>query len=119
MGSDSAFVAAAACDHNPDFECAPCTTERHALAHPETVDGCVFCKYASIQISPAATPSKPRRIGKPREAKNSWEKGIVRDDRGMPLLKGVGEPIGVKEYAENRHKIEARRAALRSGTTKE
>jgi len=111
------FVERAYCPHNDDFECAPCVTERHADEHQEIIEGCRYCKFATIQISPAATPSKTRQIGRPREAKNSWERGIARDERGVPLLKGVNQPIGVKEYAEKRHSIESRRQALKHGAS--
>lgn len=109
------FVERGSCSHNDEFECADCATIRHAAEHPETVEGCRVCKFATIQLSPTCFPSKPRRFGKPRDPLNSWEKGIVKDARGVPLLKGVDQPISVKEYAEKRHSIEARRTALAQG----
>lgn len=117
MGSEP-FVERGSCSHNEDFECADCATQRHVVEHPETVEGCRVCKFATIQLAPSCFPSKPRRFGKPRDPLNSWEKGIVKDERGLPLLKGVGQPISVKEYAENRHSIEAKRTALKQGAVK-
>lgn len=69
-------------------------------------DSCFPCKLTGIQLSPAATPT--RRNSKPptvNESANAWERGIVRDERGMPLLGPNGE-VGVKEYANNRSKYE-------------
>lgn len=77
------------------------------------VDGCPTCKLRSVQLSPAATPTKTRRFGKLGPKGNpSWEKGIVTDSRGMPILKPDGHFIRQKEYAEKRHSIEAGRAQL-------
>lgn len=105
------------CIHNQDFECFWCADERHALEHPESVSGCVTCKFRSIQISPAATPNRTqarRAAHPPRTPNNSWEKGIATDERGMPLLGKDAEPIGVKQYAEQRRPIEERRRQLRN-----
>lgn len=73
---------------------------RHYGQHED----CFGCKIVGIQLSPAATPT--RRNSKPptvNESANAWERGIVKDERGMPLLGPNGE-VGVKEYANNRSK---------------
>lgn len=64
-------------------------------------------KIKSIQFSPAATPSRRNSIPpKVNKDSNSWERGIVRDDRGMPLLDENLQPVGMKEYVNNKHKYE-------------
>lgn len=35
--------------------------------------------------------------------RNSWERGIARDDRGMPFLDEGGQPVSVKEFAQRRN----------------
>lgn len=98
------------CPHNPDFECAPCATERHAAAHPVLVDGCRVCKFSTIQVSQSV---RPKRVSAPPAGnRNSWENGTVKDGRGVPLWDGTGEPIGIKRYAETRHSLEAARDRL-------
>lgn len=115
MGSGSRFLEAGSCPHNPEYECASCATARHDLEHPEDVEGCRVCRFrGQIQISPQATPSRRNPKAAPATADPSWEKGIARDSRGMPLLKADGSQIGVKEYGERRHELEAARRRLRT-----
>jgi len=51
----------------------------------------------------------------------SWEKGVVREQRpgggSVPLLGNDGHEIGVKEYSEQRHAIEAARHRLKNDPT--
>lgn len=78
---------------------------------------CPTCKLRSVQLSPAATPTKTRKygeIGKPK-GNNSWERQIITDGRGMPILKADGSLIRSPEYAEKRHSIEDGRRALAQG----
>lgn len=82
-------------------------------------EDCPTCKLRSVQLSPAATPTKTRsfgEIGKPK-GNNSWERQIVTDARGMPILHADGNLIRSKEYAERRHEIEAGRRQLAQSTT--
>lgn len=70
------------------------------------VEGCYKCKLASLQIAPSAMPSRRNDVA-PRPGNNNWEKGIVRDAKGQPVIRPTtGKPIGLKELADNRHKIE-------------
>jgi hypothetical protein len=73
---------------------------------------CFGCKVKSITFSPYATPTRlnPRRP--PRQPNPAWERGVPTDARGMPFLRKDGTPMGVKEYAENRHAIEEHRRRL-------
>jgi hypothetical protein len=72
--------------------------------HPED---CFHCKIKTIQVSPKATPNRRRKSQPTKKSGNSWEKGIVRDERGMPYLNpGTVEPMPIKTYVENRHVIE-------------
>lgn len=71
------------------------------------VDGCPTCKLRSVQLSPAATPTKTRKYGPVgMKGNNAWERTVVTDRRGMPILHPDGNLIRTKEYAENRHSIE-------------
>lgn len=81
--------------------------------HPED---CFHCKIKSIQFGPSATPSRRRNNQPVKKTGNSWEKGIVTDDRGMPYLNpGTVEPMPIKTFVENRRKIEEnKRQALQS-----
>jgi len=88
----------------------------------EDPKGCFPCKLrgwseGGFQISPAATPSKERRVHPPGVPKgnNSWERPVVTDSRGMPLLRPDGELIRQKEYSENRSAIEAGRRQNHNG----
>jgi len=100
------------CEHCTYSECRACTNKRHTEAHPVPVDGCGICRLSQgeIQLSPKATPSKRSPVP-PRKPNNSWEKGLARNERGMPLMMD-GRPIGVKEYAERRHEIDDARRRL-------
>lgn len=79
-------------------------------------ESCFGCKLATIQWSPAATPSR-RNTVPPKPPQNHWEKGIVRDDRGMPLLNEKGSEIGLHELASNRSKIETALRDLKNTPT--
>ena len=68
---------------------------------------CFKHKLASIQWSPSAMPSRKNTVA-PRAPQNSWERGIARDERGMPLLGKSGEPVGLHEMASNRGAYESR-----------
>lgn len=100
------------CEHCDYSECFACTNARHAAAHPVRVVGCGICRlsHGTIQLSPKATPSK-RSPTPPRQPSNSWERGVATDSRGMPLYED-GRPVSVKQYAERRHEIEAKRRRL-------
>lgn len=66
-------------------------------------------RLRSVQISPAATPTKERKLAKTPGARggNSWEKGVALDHRGLPYLDGMN-PIPVKKFSENRHVYEGK-----------
>lgn len=79
------------------------------------------CKLAEwrargLQVSPAATPNRRNQIP-PRTPNNSWERGIAKDARGMPLLDADYRPLGIKKYGENRHQIEESRRASQAKET--
>lgn len=95
------------CPHNPEYECFTCETERHDEEHPYGVDGCRSCKYRTINLSMTCTPTKTRSLAPPRGSNPAWERGKATDHRGVPYLDGKGNEIGVKQFAENRHKYEA------------
>lgn len=99
------------CVHNRSFECASCEDARHAVAHPEFVAGCLACKLSTIQISQQVKGHRPGGTP-PAGNRNSWENGIAKDERGVPLLGADMEPIGIKRYGEQRHVLEAERTRL-------
>lgn len=74
-------------------------------------DDCFACRVQTIQIDPRATPSRRNNI-EPRRPDPAWERGIPTDSRGMPYLTKDGSPMGVKEFGENRHRIEEHRRQL-------
>jgi len=76
------------------------------MEHPSEVDGCRTCKYRTISISNAATPTKTLRLGTQKDPSNNWERGIATDHRGVPYLNASGSPIGVKEFQNNRSTYE-------------
>lgn len=93
------------CPHNDEYACFDCETEEHDRIHIEEVDGCRTCKYRTIRLSAAATPTKSRNTIPVGEPKNSWERGIAKDHRGVPYLDN-GAVIPVKKFAANRSKYE-------------
>lgn len=94
-----------------DDPCFECTTTRilnkieAGVVDEETEE---FVRLHSLQLSPAATPSKERKRSKPSDSRvmNSWEKGVARDHRGLPYRDGDGNMIPIKTFSENRHKYE-------------
>lgn len=103
-------------DLEPCFDCATLNTLERVERGEATDADLEALRRQSVQLSPAATPSKDRKVrplGKPK-GDNSWERGIAVDGRGMPLLREDGRHIGVKEYGEQRHSIEDARRRLRN-----
>lgn len=84
---------------------------RHQGQHGE---GCFGCKVHSVQVSPSAMPSRRNTIP-PARPMNSWERGVVRDDRGLPVRRANGDLIPVHEYASERRKIDADLRAVKQG----
>lgn len=76
--------------------------------------GCFGCKVLSVQVSPSAMPSRRNNIP-PARPLNSWERGVVRDDRGLPVRRANGDVIGVHEYAAKRRQIDADLKAVKQG----
>ena len=88
-------------------------------SHDEDCD-CFKCKIKTVQVSPSATPSRRKSNQKPNLGNNSWEKGIVRDGRGMPHLNpGTLEPTPIKTYVEHRHEIEEGKRKMRQASNQE
>lgn len=98
------------CPHNEHYECFACTEARHEAEHPQLVDGCMACKLSTIQVGERVVSR--RTGGAPAGNSNAWERGFVHDHRGVPLLDGSGEPIGVKAYQNKRSVYEAERRRL-------
>lgn len=82
--------------------------------------GCQL-RRKGIQVPPSATPTKtPRRTFR-RPRYMSWEAGRAgehrRDGSFMPYLGNDGQPIGVKDWGENRRRYESRLRQVRAGAT--
>jgi hypothetical protein len=89
------------------------------MDHDSNCD-CFKCKIKTIQVSPSATPSRRKSNQSAKKDGNSWEKGIVRDGRGMPHLNpGSLEPMPIKTYVENRHKIEEAKREMTQASPQE
>ncbi len=72
--------------------------------------GCQIKHVQFCGVTPAAAGGKLN--GVPRKPLNSWERGRVKDGRGMPLMvnrNGTLIDIPVKDYANNRSKYEEAR----------
>jgi hypothetical protein len=88
-------------------------------AHDVYVDGCFGCKTRSVTISTRVglidhqTGFSKRESAPSGGSRNSWERGRVTDERGVPLLDEHG-PISVKRYGENRRRFEEERQRLGS-----
>jgi len=50
----------------------------------------------SVRVAPSAMPSRLNGIA-PRTPNNSFEKGIRRDERGVPYLDSQGTPLRMKD----------------------
>lgn len=82
------------------------TVEPH---EPCGVEGCFRCKLAGLQFSPSAMPSR-KRPEPPKTPMNSWEKGVARDERNIPIWDHRGSPIPIKKWSEGeRHRYETAR----------
>lgn len=102
-------------ENDPCFQCADAA---HRNLHPNgDVEGCRSCKFQSIQIGPSCKGQARNNIAPEGTAgRNSWEKGIVTDNRGLPLRNfQTGAPITVKQYADKRSVYEESRRRLASG----
>lgn len=76
--------------------------------------GCFGCKVLSVQVSPSAMPSRRNNIP-PARPLNSWERGVLRDDRGIPVRRASGDVIPVHEYGSERRKIDEQLKAVKQG----
>jgi hypothetical protein len=54
-----------------------------------------------IGLGRDAVPSRTRQVARRRrEHYNGWERGVARDERGMPYLDESGREIGMKKFTE-------------------
>lgn len=68
-----------------------------------------------VRLGRDAVPSRTRQVAsKPKEHYNGWERGIARDERGMPYLDESGRPIGNKKFTEQYRDKFAERDAMRA-----
>lgn len=76
-----------------------------------------------VRISTAATPSRHNRVPPRPTEPPSWNKQLVTEDRPggfkMPVLRDDGSQMRIKEYTENRHRIEEARKRRAATTVKE
>lgn len=83
---------------------------------------CYGCSMRNkgLQVSPAAMPNR-RNHNPGTRAQPNWEKGVIYDERPdgsrMPIFEpGRRTPLHVKQYAEQRHDIDAQIKNLKSRT---
>jgi len=71
-------------------------------------DTCFRCRALTQQVvTPHSFSTKTPSKARPAKPKNSWERGIARDSRGMPYLHPDLSPVGIKEATStHRHLIE-------------
>lgn len=76
---------------------------RHRGQHED----CGPCRWLSVGISPAATPTR-RNTNESRAVTddNSWERGIATHPSGLPFLDAQGETIGLHRWQTERHGYE-------------
>lgn len=83
---------------------------------PETDEGQTYgamLREKGVGLGAGTTPTRRRRVAKDKPHYNAWERGIARDDRGMPYLDEQLNPLGVKRFAEDyRHKFAERDARI-------
>lgn len=101
------------CDHGPGCDLHACFEEQHRVDHPQPVDDCLACKLDTLIVH-QSVPGQKAGGPPPAGNRNSWERGIATDHRGVPFLDGQGEVIGVKQYADGRSRFEAERRRLAS-----
>jgi len=70
------------------------------------------CRVKSFTVNPRSMPTRLHPENPPRQPNPAWERGIAKDERGMPYLTEGGGYLGVKQYAENRHRIEDHKRQL-------
>jgi hypothetical protein len=76
---------------------------------------CFKCHIGAVNVGKPSDFATRTRVGRARTPNNSWERGVARGPRGLPVVKPDGSPMGVKEYATKRHLVEEtqmRRAAI-------
>lgn len=79
-------------------------------------DMCAPCRWKTVQLSPAATPTRMNDVPPEASRYNAWERGIVTERRPggfeMPVIDSKGL-IGVKKWADNRHRYDDARKRVR------
>lgn len=103
----------------PEDACSSCFDLRHAIEHPEPVEGCFACKLDTIQVGAALHATRATKYVPPRRPDNPWERGRAGEHRPdgsfMPYLKSDLSPMGVKEFADNRTRCEEQIRRYKSG----
>lgn len=77
-------------------------------------DDCFGCRIKHVQFGGSCFPSRNPSATPPDRSRNNWEKGVLRDERGIPVTRG-GKLVGIKEYAENKRKIDQELRAVKQG----
>lgn len=102
------------CPHNDDYVCFACEEAVHDATCGGADPDCPTCKYRSIRLSAACHPTKTPSPTPPHRPNASWEAGLATDHRGVPYLDKKLNPLGVKQFAENRSGYEADIRRLRN-----
>lgn len=82
----------------------------HHAEHPEPVADCFACKLDTVQMDARIQARRTTRYVSPAKPDNPWERGVAGEHRVdgsfMPYIGPDYEPIGVKQFAENRSRYE-------------
>ncbi len=93
----------------------------HCGHNRETGNYCPQCgrvdldALRSVQVSPSATPSRKNSVP-PSRPNNSFERGVRKDDRGIPYLDSNGKPLRLKEKFDRKLYAKAERPSVTLST---
>lgn len=76
--------------------------DRNCSHDQQECPSCFRERLLSVGLSKAATPTRKTGSAPPSKADNSWERGVPRDERGVPFLDHNGGVCFQKEVVENR-----------------
>ena len=87
---------------------------------PHWADGpveCFGCRVKTFSVNPYSMPSRLNPNKHPKPPNLSYERGVPRDNRGMPYLTKSGGPMGQKEFNAKRHVIAERNRTIAHAQT--
>ncbi len=98
--------------------CTDCERPTHHYGKPCFKHKMQYYQFSGAPGLPAN--SKPKHTKPPEHRRpdqnNSWEAGIKKDDRGIPILTSTGSPMRMAEYSANRHEVDSKIKDLRASS---